>query len=114
MESYEMMWNIVGPHRTTRDTASSTIESYTVGGLDVYDNTTIGITVTSVNGAGTNTSAALTVHSDFLQCGPEESENEVFNVGVIIGGAVGAFLIGIVTGTLIIIVVFKFIQKCRK
>ena len=114
VESYDMMWNIEGPQRTTRDTASSTIESYTVGGLDVYDNTTIGITVTSVNVAGTNTSGALTVHSDFLQCGPEESKNEVFNVGVIIGGAVGVFLIGIVTGTVIIIVVFKLTRKCRK
>ena len=114
MESYEMMWNIVGPQRTTRDTALNTTDSYTISGLDMHGNKTVRITVTSVNVAGTNTSAALIVHSDFLQCVSEESKDAVFNTGVIIGGAVGIFLIGIVTGTLIVVVIVKLTRKCKK
>ena len=118
MESYEMMWNIVGLQQATiRDTASNTTTSYAVSGLDMHDNTTVRITVTSVNVAGSNASAALIVHSDYVKSKSDksdESENGITNIGVIIGGALGIFFIGIVTGTVTVIIVFKLTRKCRK
>ena len=114
VELYELMWNIVdGSQQTVEffsDTASNTTDKYTVTGLDMYDSTIIEIMVTAVYVTGSNSSATLSVRLDFLQSGSENCGNVIFSIL----GSVGSFLVGVVAGTVSVIILFKLIRKCRK
>ena len=82
--------------------------------LDVYENVTIAIIVTSVNAVGSNSSLPLTVHSDIIQSGPTESRDGVTTIGVFIGGLVGIFFIGLMIGVVTVIIVTRLSRSCRK
>ena len=116
VEMYELMWSIEGAQQpiVIRDTVSSSTHRYTVPRLDVYENATIAITVTSVNAVGSNSSLPLTVHSDIIQSGPTESRDGVTTSGVFIGGLVGIFFIGLTIGMVTVIIVFRLTRSCRK
>lgn len=148
VESYELMWNIDGLQQTTHTKSASgtargsrsipvhksispspnimacTCEqftpdtSYTIMGLDMYDNASIEITVTAVNAGGRNEGTPLIVHSDTLQ-NKAEDENTSTNVGGIIGGIIGgvlgSFIIGLVIGGAVGgAIVFKMTQNYGK
>lgn len=144
VESYELMWNIDGLQQTTdtdsvsgrargsrsipvRKSISPTPNimactceqstpdtSYTITGLDMYDNASIEITVTTVNAGGRNESTPLIIHSDSLQSKAED-ENTATNVGGIIGGVLGSFVIGLVIGGAVGgAIVFKMTQNYGK
>ena len=108
------MWEIRGQQQATlQDTVSNTTHSFTIARLKEYDNATVQIMVTAVNEVGTAGSNLLNVHTDSLsRDGSTESED--YSIGAIIGGAVGVFLTGALTGVVIVIVTIKVIQKCRK
>ena len=111
VEMYELMWVIGGPQPTEiRNTVSSSTHRYSVPMLDMYENVTVVMTVTSVNAVGSNSSVPLTVHSDIIQSGP--TSEETIDIGAIIGGAVGIFLVGAALGiTAAIIITFKYRNK---
>ena len=113
VEMYELMWIIEGPQLQPveiRNTVSSSTHRYSVPVLNMYENVTVVMTVTSVNAVGSSSSSPLTVHSDIIQSGP--TSEETINIGAIIGGAVGIFLIGAALGiTTAIIITFKYRNK---
>ena len=144
VESYELMWNIDGLQQTTHtDSLSGTTRgsrsipvhksispspyimtctceqstpdtSYTITGLDMYDNASIEIIVTVVNAGGRNESTPLIIHSDSLQ-GKAEDDNTATNIGGIIGGVLGSFIVGLVIGGVVAgIIVFKMTQNYGK
>ena len=115
VERYELMWEIRGQQQAIlQDTVSNTTHSFTIARLKDYDNATVQIMVTAVNEVGTAKSNLLNVHTDSLSRDGGSTESEDDNIGAIIGGAVGVFLTGALTGVVIVIVIIKIIQKCRK
>lgn len=114
VEKYELTWTINSPQGTTHtESVLGTAErSYTITGLNAHHNISIGITVTSYNEVGSSTSPLLLVHSDFLQSGSGmETRSRDTSIGVLIGGSLGSFLIGLVVGIITGTMVFK---NCRK
>lgn len=107
VDEYELKWSIDRQQRS--EFLSGTMDSYTIPGLNMYDNTTINITVAAINGEGSSESTPLTIHSDLLQ----NNRNTVSNIDIIIGGAVGIFLIGLMIGITVGTIFLKFIQHCR-
>lgn len=108
VEEYELKWSIDRQQRS--ESLSGTMDSYTIPGLNMYDNTTIRITVVAINGVGSSESAPLTIHSDLIQ----NNRDTITSIDIIIGGAVGIFLIGLMIGLMVSIIVLKLIQHCRK
>ena len=99
VKKYELTWTANSPQGTTHtESVLDTAErSYTITGLNAYHNTSIGIAVTSFNEVGSSTSPLLLVHSDFLQSG-SVMETKDISIGVLLGGSLGSFLIGLVVG----------------
>ena len=119
VERYDLMWSITGvqqPLVTFSDTSSA--NTYTIEGLDVYDNVTVSISVTAVNAVGSNSSTPLIIHSDIPHNRPTESDSEDedtnITIGAIIGGAVGIFLISLVLGIVTTFVVYKLRRMREK
>lgn len=110
VEKYDLNWSTDKQQHS--DSLSGTMDRFTISGLGMYDNTTIRITLTAINGVGSNESTALTIHSDLLQIGSKD-RNPVTNIGFIIGGGVAIFLIGLLIGIMVGIVVLKLIQRCK-
>lgn len=111
VEGYELKWSI--EKQVELRTLSQAMNSYTISELGMYDNTTIEILVTAINDVGRRDSNPLTIHSDFIQNGPKKNSATNINIGIIIGGAVGVFLIGLTIGIIAGIIVFKLIHNCR-
>ena len=116
VEKYELLWSIEGSQSPVevRNTVSGSIHSYTVPVLGYFENVTVTITVTAVNAVGSSSSLPLTVHSDVIHNGPTESTNASITVEAIIGGVVGILFVGLMIGTVTVIVVFKLIRNYRK
>ena len=126
VETYKLEWKILGEHQpiiSLSETLSSSTDKYTITGLREYDNVTVKVTVAAVNDAGSNTSVALTLHSAVLHGESRNCEDKddtcststsTVAIGVIIGGAVGIFLGGLILGCVIVVVVCRVIRNCRK
>ena len=121
VETYKLEWKILDEHQPIiplSETLSSSTDKYTITGLREYDNVTVKVTVAAVNDAGSNTSVALTLHSavlhgDSTNCEDDEtcsSSASTVAIGVIIGGAVGIFLGGLILGC----VIGRVTRNCRK
>ena len=109
MKTFDLHWSVEGdqqPLTTSTDTVNNSTNNYIISGLSELENATVRIVVTTVNGAGRNSSTPLTFNSNILQnMDPEEGNTDTTGstipLGALIGGAVGIFLASIGAGILI-------------
>ena len=98
VETFDLHWAVEGDQQlltTSTDTVDT--NQYIISGLSELENATVRIVVTTVNGAGRNSSTPLTFNSNILQnMDPEEDNTDTTGstipLGALIGGAVGIFL----------------------
>ena len=119
VENFDLQWNAEREQQlksTSTDRVASYIHRYTISGLSSLENATVKIIVTAINGAGTNTSTPLTLHSDILRNMDSEGDGAGTSIsfGALIGGAVGIFLISIAAGVLTTFVAHKCHQNSKK
>ena len=122
VDNFDLQWNVEReqqPETTFTEMVGGSIHRYTISGLSGLQNATVKIIVTAINGAGTNTSTPLTLHSDILrnmdsEGGDTDGADTSISFGALIGGAVGIFLVSIAAGILIAFVAHKCRENMKK
>ena len=118
--TFDLQWSVEGeqePRTLMSGSLPGSADRHSVSGLGRFENVTVQMMVTSVNEAGRNTSAPLTLHSNILQnfdMRPEDGSGSItLNVEALIGGAVGIFLVSIAAGFLISFIAHKCYKKTK-
>ena len=140
VEDVELQWRVreigqLSQSTTHTDSINPPTNQYTISGLEGLVNGTVEVVVTAINGVGRNTSSTLTIHSNALRNdGPTTTEGPTrntdstdseeddsantdsvsVNLGAIIGGAVGIFLVSVAAGVLIAFAVLTISRNRQK
>ena len=115
VENFDLQWNVMEreqqPQTTSTDRVASYIHRYTISGLSGLQNATIEFVVISINKAGRNSSVPLTFHSNILRDFDDSAPDADTNLGIIIGGAIGIFLVSLVAGIVVSLIATRQFKK---
>ena len=115
VDHYEVTWEIEHNQAAVfRDTVFPTnLNNYTVTGLKEYGSTTLSISVTAHNAAGSISSPSLCTAADFAAASPDQDHDASCD-GAIIGATVAGSVIIAIALILVALLVFCYKLKSKK